>query len=83
MIKAIEDYYIIVENIYNWNEKGFLIRLACTLQQIITKKDYDSRKITSVKQDSLREFISLLASICVDNTKLLLALIYKGASRDL
>jgi len=44
---------------------------------------YNNRKIKGVAQDSLREFISLLAFICADSTKLLLALIYKGKFKDL
>ena len=68
---------------YNWDEKGFLIRLARTLKRIMTKKMYDSGRITAAKQDGSREFISLLASICADGTALPPALIYKGASGDL
>jgi DDE superfamily endonuclease len=68
---------------YNWDEKGFLIGLARTLKRIMTKKMYDSGRITAAKQDGLREFISLLASICANGTKLPPALIYKGASGDL
>ena len=68
---------------YNWNEKGFLIGLACTLKRVMTKKMYDSERITTAKQDGSREFISLLASICADGTALPPALIYKGASGDL
>ncbi|PMD28556.1 hypothetical protein NA56DRAFT_667061 [Hyaloscypha hepaticicola] len=83
LIKAIDDYNIITGNIYNWNEKGFLIGLARTLKCIMTKKLYNSDRIISVVQDSSREFISLLASICTDRTALPLALIYKGASGDL
>jgi hypothetical protein len=83
LIKAIENDHIIAEIIYNWYEKGFLIGLARNLQRIMTKKDYDSGKITSAKQDGSREFISLLASICTDGTKLPPVLIYKGASGDL
>jgi hypothetical protein len=47
------------------------------------KEAYNSRKITKVKQDGLREFISLLASIYTDGTKIPLALIYKGTSGNL
>jgi hypothetical protein len=53
------------------------------MKRIITKQAYDSGKITVAKQDGSREFISLLASICADGTKIPLALIYKGVSRDL
>ena len=68
---------------YNWDEKGFLIGQARTLKRIMTKQLYDSGRITAAKQDSSREFISLLASICADGTALPPALIYKGASGDL
>ena len=49
----------------------------------MTKKLYDSGKIKGAKQDGSREFISLLAAICADGTKIPPALIYKGTSRDL
>jgi DDE superfamily endonuclease len=68
---------------YNWDEKGFLIGLAQSLKRIMTKKVYDSGRVTANAQDGSREFISLLASICADGTALPPALIYKGASRDL
>ncbi|PMD26311.1 hypothetical protein NA56DRAFT_733159 [Hyaloscypha hepaticicola] len=83
LIKAINDYNIIAGNIYNWDEKGFLIGLAHTLKRIMTKKLYNSGRIISAAQDGSREFISLLASICADGTALPPALIYKGASGDL
>ncbi len=83
MIKAIDNYNITADNLYNWDEKGFLIGLARTLKRIMTKKLYDSGRIMSVAQDGSREFISLLASIYADGIALPLALIYKGASRDL
>jgi hypothetical protein len=68
---------------YNWDEKGFLIGITRTLKRIITKKLYDSGKIKGAKQDGSREFISLLAAICADSTKIPPALIYKGTSGDL
>ncbi|PMD23339.1 hypothetical protein NA56DRAFT_669887 [Hyaloscypha hepaticicola] len=82
-LKTIDDYNIIAGNMYNWDEKGFLIGLARTLKRIITKKLYNSGRIISAAQDGSREFISLLASICTDGTALPPALIYKGASGDL
>ena len=40
-------------------------------------------QIIGASQDRSWEFLSLLACICADGTKLLLALIYKGESADL
>jgi hypothetical protein len=68
---------------YNWDEKGFLIGIARTLKRIMTKELYDNRKIKGAAQDGLREFISLLTSICADGTAIPSALIYKGTSEDL
>jgi len=59
-----------------------LIRIAQTLKRIITRKLYNSKRIRAIRQDSLREFISLLATICANSITILLALIYKGALRD-
>lgn len=68
---------------YNWDEKGFLMGISNVVRRIMTKKEYESGRITSAKQDGLREFISLLACICGDGTKLPPALIYTGTNGDL
>ena len=60
-----------------------MIGLVRTLKRVMTKKMYDSGRITAAKQDGSREFISLLANICAGGTALPPALIYKGASGDL
>jgi hypothetical protein len=49
----------------------------------MTKDTYNQGKIITNKQDGSREFISLLATICADSTKLPLALIYKGKTGSL
>jgi len=54
LIKATKQYNITAENMYNWDEKGFLIGLARTLKRVMTKKMYDSGRITAVKQDGSR-----------------------------
>jgi len=54
-----------------------------TLKRIITRKLYNSKQIKAIRQDGLKEFISLLATICVNSIIILLALIYKRALKDL
>lgn len=83
MIAGIEQYNITMENIYNWDEKGFLIGLAHALKRTMTQEAYDQFRVRSAKQDGSREFISLLATICADGTKVPPALIYQGVSGDL
>ena len=53
LAKAIKDYNIIAENMYNQDKKGFLIGIASELIRIITKKIYNSKKIKGVAQDGL------------------------------
>jgi hypothetical protein len=36
LIEGIEKYGITAENLYNWDEKGFLIGLAHAIKQIMT-----------------------------------------------
>lgn len=44
----VEKYRIIEENIYNFDEKGFMIRIGITLAWIITHKKLASNKIIKV-----------------------------------
>lgn len=83
MQRAIETYHITAENIYNWDEKGFLIGIANSTKRIVSLGALQKGQITHASQDGSREFISLLACICADQTYLPPALIYKGESYDL
>ena len=83
MRKGIEKYNVTAENIYNWDEKGFLIGFGHAVKRIMTREAYEKGRVKSAKQDGSREFISLLATICADGTCLPPALIYQGTSGDL
>jgi hypothetical protein len=82
-MQTVEKYNITAENIYNWDEKGFLIGLVLKLKRIMSRSAYDEGKLQGAAQDGSREFITLLAAICADMTVLPAALIYQGKSRDL
>ena len=64
------------DNLYNWDEKGFLIGMASAIQRIMTLEALLSGRITHASQDGSREFLSLLACICADGSALPPALIY-------
>ena len=49
----------------------------------MTLEALQSSRVNSAKQDSSREFISLLAYICANSTTLPPSLIYRGALGDL
>ncbi len=83
MTTAVQKYRIRRENIYNWDEKGFLIGLSAAVKRIISTEALKSGRIIGACQDGSREFISLLACICADETAIPPALIYKGESFDL
>jgi hypothetical protein len=53
------------KNIYNFNKKGFLIGYGQSLKRIIIRATLESGRITKLKQDGSRKFISILAYISV------------------
>ena len=79
----ITKYRITPENIYNFDEKGFLMGFGRSLKRIITRATLESGQITKAKQDKSREFISLLAYISAIRKWILPLLVYKGESGDL
>jgi DDE superfamily endonuclease len=68
---------------YNWDEKGFLLGMAHALKRIMTLDAVKTGRIMGASQDGSREFLSLLACICADGTKLPPALVYRGESHDM
>ncbi|EDN07669.1 predicted protein [Histoplasma mississippiense (nom. inval.)] len=81
--EKIAKYKIECSNIYNFDEKGFLLGLLQVVKRIVSIESLKSKRNKGVSQDGSREFISLLAAICMDGTALPPALIYKGESRDM
>jgi hypothetical protein len=79
---AIEKHNLTAECIYNWDEKGFIIGMAAVTKRIMSKKPYETGRITGVSQDNNREFISLLACVSAVGVTLPPALLYQGESGD-
>jgi len=79
----IEEYGITADNIYNMDEKGFMIGQVQKSHRIFTKDTYTDQKEAKAGQDGNREWITVLATICADGTALSPALIYKAVSGDL
>ena len=65
------------------DEKGFIIGFSNVVKRIMSLEAYRSGRIRHAQIDGNREFISLVAGICVDSTSLLPGLVYKGESYDL
>ena len=83
LYEKIKKYSISASNIYNFNEKGFLIGLSRSTKRIISINALKSKRTVRASQDGSREFITLIASICADGSHLTPTLIYQGASHDL
>jgi hypothetical protein len=80
---VIEKYRITAENIYNFDEKGFLMGFGRTMKRIMTQEALKSGRIKKSKQDGSREFISILACISAIGKWIPPLLIYKGELGDL
>lgn len=74
--KKIRKYRIKSSNIYNIDEKGFLIGIYIALRRIVAAAQLKTKKLLGASQDKSREFISLLTCICADRSALTPALIY-------
>ena len=80
---VIEKYRITAENIYNFDEKGFLMGFGRTMKRIMTQEALKLGRIKKSKQDGSREFISILACISAIGKWIPPLLIYKGELGDL
>jgi hypothetical protein len=79
----IKKYDILPENMYNMDEKGFLISRLQKTQRVFTKHLYKQVKLVGAGQDGSREWITLVATICTDGTSLSPTLIHKAVSGNL
>lgn len=81
--EKLEKYRINVQNIYNVDEKGFLLGLSRTTKRVVSLESLKNKRLKGASQDGSREFITLIVAICTDGTFLPPALIYQGTSHDL
>jgi hypothetical protein len=71
------------KNIYNMDEKGFLIGVLKKTRRIFTRSWKKQGKLQGAAQDGNRSWITLIACICADGTSLPPALIYQASSGDI
>jgi len=65
------------------DEKGFLIGVLLKLKRIFLKNAWEKTSLISAGQDNNREWITIIATICVDGLKLSLGLIYQAVSGNI
>jgi hypothetical protein len=73
-------YDVEARNIYNMDEKGFMLGVLTRSKRVFSRRLYEEGKIKAHIQDGSREWITLLACICADGSALAPALIYQSAS---
>lgn len=78
-----ERYRITAENMYNFDEKRFMIGVGQAVKRILTREELRSGEIIGASQDRNREWVSLLAAIFALANVVPPALIYQGDSGDL
>lgn len=74
-----KEYEIQPENIYNMDEKGFLIGVLQKTKRVWSK----STEIRGAGQDGNREWITIMATICMDGSSLPPTVIYQSDSGNL
>jgi hypothetical protein len=74
------EYAILPRNIFNMDEKGFLIGLTGRSKRIFSKRMWEKGEVKDAIQDGSREFLTLIACICADGTVLPASLIYPATS---
>ena len=73
-------YDVEAHNIYNMDEKGFMLGVLTRSKRVFSRRLYEEGKIKAHIQDGSREWITLLACICADGSALAPALIYQSTS---
>ncbi|KAF7568069.1 hypothetical protein PtrM4_126820 [Pyrenophora tritici-repentis] len=82
--RKITEYHLEARDIYNIDEKGFLISLIGRSKRIFSRRQWEKKEVRASLQDRSREFLTLLACCCADRSSLPPSLIYaakKGAIR--
>jgi hypothetical protein len=81
--RKIKEYDIQPRNMYNMDEKGFLIGLLAKVRRVFSRIAYEAGRIKHVIQDGNREWITFIATICADGTSLSPGLIYQAVSGNI
>jgi hypothetical protein len=83
LARKLDKYNVEPGNIYNMDEKGFLIRMLLKGLRIFSKRKYKQGNFKQRLQDRNHEWITAIACICADRTSLSPALIYQAASGNI
>jgi hypothetical protein len=80
MRDKITHYGIEPRHTYNMDEKGFLIGITGRSKRIFSRKMWEMKEVRAAVQDGSREWITVLACVCADESHLPPSLIYQSAA---
>lgn len=72
----IKEYNLEARDLYNMDEKGFLIGLTGRSKRVFSKRMWVKKEVRASLQDGSREFLTLMATTCADGSWLPPSLIY-------
>jgi hypothetical protein len=78
--QKIAEYQLEARDIFNMDEKGFLIGIVGRSKRVFSKRQWDKKEVRASAQDGSREFITVLACCCADGSSLPPGLIYASAA---
>lgn len=81
--RKIAEYDVQPHNMYNMDEKGFLMGHLTKSKRVFTKTLRESGALVGAAQDGSREWITIIATICGDGSTLSPGLIFRGSSGNL
>lgn len=76
--EKVQQYQNTEDNIYNMNEKGFLLGRLNKVRRIFSRDLKGSGKLLWTAQDGSRDWLTVAATICADGTALAPLLIYQS-----
>ncbi|EEA22190.1 pogo transposable element, putative [Talaromyces marneffei ATCC 18224] len=81
--RKIEQYNLTPDQIYNMDEKGFMLGVSTKERRIFTRRKYEQGGYKQHLQDGNREWITTIGCICANGTAISPALIYMAKSGNL
>ena len=76
----IDQYSVEPRNIYNMDEKGFLLGVNQRSKRVFSKQLWEQKKVTATLQDGSREWITVIGCICADGSAVDPTIVFEGSS---
>jgi hypothetical protein len=76
-------YEIQPYNTYNMDKIGFMIGVTTRSKQVFSRRQWERKEVREALQNSSREWVTLLATVCADGTALPPGIIYQSDNSTL